>query len=82
MRAAGERSGFQASPQRIYRLYSLEYLAGRRLKRKRLVRPAPEGGSLSKPNQEWAIDFLTDGLAMGCGLGIFTVVDVVDSFTF
>ena len=73
-----ERSGFQASPQRVYRIYSSEHLAVRRLKRKRLVRPAPEGSSLTRPNQEWAIDFVTDGLATGRGLRILTVVD---SFT-
>jgi putative transposase len=73
-----ERNGFQASPQRVYRIYSSEHLAVRRLKRKRLVRPAPEGSSLTRPNQEWAIDFVTDGLATGRGLRILTVVD---SFT-
>jgi putative transposase len=33
---------------------------------------------LTRPNQEWAIDFVTDGLATGRGLRIVTVVD---SFT-
>ena len=47
-----ERRGWPASPQRIYRVYSQEHLAVRRLKRKRLVRPAPEGSRLSRPNQE------------------------------
>jgi len=70
-----ERSGSAASPQRVYRIYSEEHLAVRRLKRKRLVRPAPESTLLSKPNQEWAIDFVTDGLATGRGLRMLTVVD-------
>jgi putative transposase len=73
-----ERGGSKASPQRVYRIYSEEHLAVRRLKRKRLVRPAPEGGMLHKPNQEWAIDFVADGLATGRGLRMLTVVD---SFT-
>jgi putative transposase len=73
-----ERSGCQASPQRVYRIYREEHLAVRRLKRKRLVRPAPEGTLLSRPNQEWAIDFVADGLATGRGLRMLTVVD---SFT-
>jgi len=73
-----ERSGFLASPQRVYRIYSSEHLAVRRLKRKRLIRPAPEGNLLSGANQEWAIDFVADGLATGRGLRMLTVVD---SFT-
>lgn len=62
----------------MYRIYSWEHLAVRRLKRKRLVRPAPEGNSLNRANQEWAIDFVADGLATGRGLRMLTVVD---SFT-
>ena len=73
-----ERRGCRASPQRVYRVYRAEHPAVRRLKRKRLVRPAPEGVLLSRPNQEWAIAFVADGLATGRGLRMLTVVD---SFT-
>ena len=73
-----ERRGCKASPQRVWRLYRKEHLAVRRLKRKRLVRPAPEGVLLTRANQEWAIDFVADGLATGRGLRMLTVVD---SFT-
>jgi putative transposase len=73
-----ERRGCKASPQRVWRLYSKEHLAVRRLKRKRLVRPAPQGVLLTRANQEWAIDFVADGLATGRGLRMLTVVD---SFT-
>jgi putative transposase len=62
----------------VYRVYRQEHLAVRRLKRKRLVRPAPAGALLSRANQEWAIDFIADGLATGRGLRMLTVVD---SFT-
>jgi len=51
-----ERRGSKASAQRVYRIYAEEYLAIRRLKRKRIVRPAPEARLLSRTNQEWAID--------------------------
>ena len=51
--------------QRIYRLYQREHLAVRRLKRKRLVRPGADDPLLSQANQEWAMDFVTDGLATG-----------------
>jgi putative transposase len=73
-----ERGGSKASAQRVYRIYSAEHLAVRRLKRKRLLRPAPEEALLSRANQEWAIDFVSDGLATGRGLRMLTVVD---SFT-
>ena len=73
-----ERDGSKASAQRVYRIYSAEHLAVRRLKRKRLVRPAPETALLTRSNQEWAIDFVADGLATGRGLRMLTVVD---SFT-
>jgi putative transposase len=73
-----ERRGWKASPQRVYRVYREEHLAVRRLRRKRLLRPAPGNISLSRANQEWAIDFLADGLASGRGLRILTVLD---SFT-
>jgi putative transposase len=70
-----ERDGSKASPQRVYRIYAEEHLAVRRLKRKRLIRPAPDGVLLSRANQEWAIDFVADGLATGRGLRMLTVVD-------
>jgi putative transposase len=73
-----ERGGLKASPQRVYRIYAEEHLAVRRLKRKRLIRSAAEGTLLSRANQEWAIDFVSDGLATGRGLRMLTVVD---SFT-
>ncbi len=73
-----ERGGSQASAQRVYRIYRAEHLAVRRLKRKRVVRAAPETTQLSRANQEWAIDFVSDGLATGRGLRMLTVVD---SFT-
>src|SRR5262249_25547520 len=73
-----ERDGVKTSPQRVYRIYSAERLAVRRLKRKRLVRPAAETPLLTRSNQELAIDFVTDGIATGRGLRMLTVVD---SFT-
>jgi len=47
------RSGHSASPQRVYRLYKQEALAVRRLKRKRLTRPAALVSQLHHANQEW-----------------------------
>jgi putative transposase len=73
-----EKGGVKASPQRVYRVYSAERLAVRRLKRKRLVRQATESKLLTRVNQELAIDFIADGLGTGRGIRMLTVVD---SFT-
>ncbi len=66
------------NPKRVYRLYREENLAVRRLKRKRLTRAAPGNGNLTAPNQEWALDFVSDSLAGGRGIRTLTLVD---SFT-
>jgi putative transposase len=72
------RRGRNVNIKRIYRLYRQEGLAVRRLKRKRLERTAAVNAALTAPNQEWALDFLADGVASGRGIRILTLVD---SFT-
>jgi len=72
------RQGGAVNVKRVYRLYREEGLAVRRPRRKKLVRGAPLNALLTAPNQEWALDFVTDALATGRGLRALTVVD---SFT-
>lgn len=67
--------GFAVNVKRVYRLYREEHLAVRRLRRKRVLRPATAAGQLTALNQEWAMDFVADGLASGRGLRMLTVVD-------
>jgi putative transposase len=68
-----------ASHKKIWRLYSLAGLSVRRRKRKRIAavervaRPLPSG-----PNQNWSIDFVSDGLAYGRR---FRCLNVVDDYT-
>ena len=50
----------------------------RRLLRKRIQLAVPQNPPLTKANQEWAIDFVTDSLATGRS---FRVLTIVDSFT-
>jgi putative transposase len=69
------RGGWRVNHKKLYRLYREEHLAVRRLKRKRLVRPAQPISYLSKANQEWAMDFVMDSLATGRGFRAFTLVD-------
>jgi putative transposase len=68
------RRGFEASAQRVYRLYRTAGLMVRRLKRKRLTR-VPVASDLMRSNQEWALDFVSDALATGRGIRALTVVD-------
>jgi len=70
-----ERQGEKASPMRLFRLYQQAGLAVRRLKRKRLARPAAAQPLHVRANQEWALDFVTDTLGTGRGIRVLTVVD-------
>ena len=70
-----QRRGYKANHKRLYRLYREEHLAVRRLRRKRLIRPAATAAMLNRANQEWSMDFVMDGLATGRALRLLTVVD-------
>ena len=72
---SGANQGQPLNVKRIYRLYREEGLSVRRKKRKRLVRERAAEPRLTGPNQEWAMDFVTDGLATGRMVRILTVVD-------
>ena len=73
-----QRRGWKVNVKRIYRLYREAGLMVRRLKRKRVVRETPKEQLLSAPNQEWALDFVSDAVASGRALRALTIVD---SFT-
>jgi putative transposase len=73
-----KRHGWKVSIGRVHRLCQQERLTVPRLKRKRLRGLAPINPLLTRPNQEWSLDFVTDSLASGRVLRVLTVVD---SFT-
>ena len=73
-----QRRGWGVNHKRLYRLYREGNLAVRRLRRKRLIRPAVPMVQLECANQEWSLDFMMDGLATGRAIRILTIVD---SFT-
>jgi putative transposase len=60
-----ERRGYEVNVKRVYRLYAEVGLAVRRRKRKWLVRDRVLEPPLILPNQEWTMDFIVDGLAIG-----------------
>ena len=69
------RKGQEVNVKRVYRLYAEEGLSVRRKKRRRLVRDRALEPRLTRPNQEWAMDFIVDGLATGRMVRILSVVD-------
>ena len=69
------RRGYEVNVKRIYRLYVEERPMMRRKRRKRLVRDRSAEPRLTGPNQEWAMDFIVDGLATGRMVRILSVVD-------
>ena len=70
-----ERRGYVVNVKRVYRLYLEERLSVRRRKRKRLVRDRALAPRLIRANQEWAMDFIVDGLATGRMVRILSVVE-------
>ena len=69
------RRGYEVNVKRVYRLYVEERLMVRRKRRKRLVRDRAAEPRLLRANQEWAMDFIVDGLATGRMVRILSVVD-------
>ena len=76
LHAVLSRRGYEVNVKRVYRLYVEERLMVQRKKRKRLVRERATEPRLTGANQEWAMDFIVDGLATGRMVRILSVVDV------
>ena len=71
------REGVAVNPKRVARLYRGEDRAVRRRGRKRVARDGRGRAALpGRPNQQWGIDFVSDALAWGRRIRLFTVVDV------
>jgi len=72
------REGMIVNHKRIERLYREEGLAVRRRTRKRVARNGRGRAAFpGRPNQQWGIDFVSDTLAWGRRIRLFTVVDVL-----
>ena len=69
------RQDWQVDVKRVHRLYKAEGLMVRRLKRKRLTGTATSNPLLVRPNQEWAMDFVSDALTTGRALRTFPLID-------
>ena len=78
LHAVLERRGQAVNVKRVYRLYVEQGLAVRRRRRKRLMRERLIEPRLIRANQEWAMDFIVDGLANG---RMVRILSVIDAFT-
>jgi len=71
-----QREGRQANHKRVYRLYRELGLALPRKRRRHLRNGVPQTkGQSSRPNQHWAMDFVSDTLATGQSFRVLTLVD-------
>ena len=69
------RRGECVNHKRVQRVYRAAGLCVRRMRRKRLSRSYSAPLTLTRSNQEWAIDFASDVTASGRRLRVFSVVD-------
>jgi putative transposase len=69
------REGQVVNHKRVFRVYRAAGLSVKRKKRKRLVRIGQPAFTASRPNEEWAIDFVHDRMANGRTIRVLSVVD-------
>lgn len=71
------REGWTVNHKRVYRLYKDEGLGLRRKKpkRRRAAMPRQPRPTVSRPNERWTMDFMSDALANGQKLRVLTVLD-------
>src|SRR5437667_12689415 len=70
------REGMPTNHKRVYRLYRVEGLAMRIRQRRRIRwRGAVTSSAATRPNERWAMEFVSDCVANGRGSGMLTIVD-------
>ena len=69
------REGQPVNHKRLFRVYRDAGLSVKRNRRKKLVRSGVSQPVLTAPNEEWSLDFVSDGLAGGRAMRVLTVVD-------
>jgi len=70
-----EKKGAAVNHKRLFRVYQEAGLGVRRREKKRLERGRFAMPLLSRPNQEWSLDFVSDALANGRAIRALTVLD-------
>jgi putative transposase len=72
-----EREGIHVNHKRVYRLYRLENLHLRKKStRKRVSRPRVIPPDVSRINESWAMDFVSDQLFDGRRFRALTLIDI------
>jgi len=69
------REGIAVNHKKVWRVYHEAGLAVKRRKRKRLLRIGRPREVAVAPNEEWALDFISDKLATGRSVRVLSVVD-------
>src|SRR5215475_13868668 len=71
------RAGWTVNHKRVYRLYRDEGFGMRRKrpKRRRAAIARTPRPTVTRPDQRWTMDFMSDGLANGQKLRVLTVLD-------
>ncbi len=71
-----DQEGRTVNHKRVYRLYRREGLALRRKKRKRVSHARPRKlPAATRPNERWALDFVSDKLEGGRRIRVLTMID-------
>lgn len=69
------RAGYAVNHKRVYRLYRQVQLMLRRKQGRRLTHRGRPLAQLTRPNQQWALDFVHDRIGEGRALRVLTIID-------
>lgn len=69
------RAGYAVNHKRVYRLYRQARLMLRRKAGRRLTHRGVPLAQLTRPNQQWALDFVHDRIGEGRALRVLTIID-------
>lgn len=69
------RGGYAVNHKRVYRLYRQARLKLRRKAGRRLSHRGSPLAQLTRPNQQWALDFVHDRIGEGRALRVLTIID-------
>jgi putative transposase len=70
-----ERKADNVNHKRVFRVYREAGLSVKRKRRKRLARVGRTLTPVTRANEEWALDFLSDGTAIGRHVRVLAIVD-------
>jgi putative transposase len=68
-------AGYAVNHKRVYRLYRQARLKLRRKAGRRLIARGSPLAQLTRPNQQWALDFVHDRVGEGRALRVLTIID-------